>query len=114
MPPRSPADLLADIVDHIDLATQFTVGATIEDYVGDDLRRLAVERALEVVGEATRQLTYADASVASRLIDASGLIAFRNVIAHRYFDLDHPRILAIIGQRLPGVRRQAVDARRFA
>jgi len=111
MPPREPNDLVDDIVEHADLALQLTTGLTLEYYLADQLRRLAVERALENVGEALRQMHHSDPSVVARIDDASGMIGFRNVLAHRFFDIDHARVLAIIRTRLPNLRGQARAAR---
>jgi uncharacterized protein with HEPN domain len=53
---HSYLDYLEDILDAIEKVTQFIEGMTYEEFVGDAKTVFAVIRALEIVGEATKQL----------------------------------------------------------
>jgi uncharacterized protein with HEPN domain len=44
--------LLVDALGAIDLACEFVAGVSLDAYVGDKMRRSAVERQLEILGEA--------------------------------------------------------------
>ena len=57
----------------------------------DSMRRLALERALELVGEAARRVSE-DLQRRHPEIDWRGLIGQRNVIAHDYGAIDHRRL----------------------
>ena len=46
---------LFDIRESAELAAQFTVGKSFEDYRSDPMLRLAVERAFSIIGEALVQ-----------------------------------------------------------
>lgn len=54
--PRSYLDYLIDIVDAIEKTKRFIQGLTYEEFRQDDKTVFAVIRALEIVGEATKQI----------------------------------------------------------
>lgn len=76
--------LLEDIRQAAVLIRQFTTDRTREDYAADALLRSGVERQFEIIGEALNRLTKSDPAVASRIGDWRQIIAFRNVLIHRY------------------------------
>lgn len=61
----------------------------------------AVERGLEIVGEASRRLRDADAGLIERLPDSSEFIGLRDVIAHGYDKLIQERIRKTVTTELP-------------
>ena len=70
---------LFDIQRAIALLGEFTEGKTFEDYSRDAMRRAAVEREFEIIGEALTQLMKLDAAVAAghgwrigRIVDPFG------------------------------------------
>ena len=56
MPSKNPAQRLNDILDNIAAIQSFVGQGSFEDLVGDLKTRYAVERALEVISEASRRL----------------------------------------------------------
>jgi uncharacterized protein with HEPN domain len=56
MPSRKPAQRLQDILDNIDAVRSFVGRGSLEDLVSDLKTRYAVERALEIISEASRRL----------------------------------------------------------
>ena len=70
------------------LLKEFTAGRTFTDYERDAMLRAAVEREFEVIGEAMTQLARVDEVVAARISGYQRIIAFRNVLIHRYADVD--------------------------
>ena len=55
--------------------TTFADGLTAASYAADELRKSAVERQLEIIGEALNRLRKADPEVAQRIPDISRIIA---------------------------------------
>ena len=51
---RDPRALLSDVVAACDLLADFTRGKSFDDYAAEALLRSAVERQLEIIGEALR------------------------------------------------------------
>jgi uncharacterized protein with HEPN domain len=79
---RDPG-LLWDIVDHAKAVVGFVAGKTFADFERDRILRQAVERSLEVVGEAAGHVspTFRDAHPE---IPWRRLVGLRNILAHDY------------------------------
>ena len=56
MPSKSLELALHDILHHIDLATSWTEGFTLETFIADQRTLYAVTRCLEIISEASRRL----------------------------------------------------------
>lgn len=83
----------------------FVQGRTIADYLGDLMLRSAVERQLEVVGEAARHVSEefqsAHAEIPWRPIQAQ-----RHVLAHEYGEIKHERVWRVATMHIPELIRQ--------
>lgn len=66
----------------------FTAGLIGQSYAADELRRSAVERQLEIVGEARNRLRNIHSETAQRIPDISRIIGLRNILAHGYAVVD--------------------------
>jgi uncharacterized protein with HEPN domain len=71
---------------------RFLAGRTMEAYLADDLCQSAVERQLEVAGDALGQLRKLAPELFARIPEGPLIVAFRNVLAHGYATLDHGRV----------------------
>jgi uncharacterized protein with HEPN domain len=69
--------------------------------------RSAVERQLEIVGEALAQLARIDTETASRISEHRRIIAFRNILIHGYAEIDHRIVWDVLEGKLPVVRAEA-------
>ncbi len=67
--------------------------------------RSAVERELEVLGEAMRQAIRLDPSLEPSIPDAKQVVAFRNWLAHACADIDEEIVRAIVQQDVPRLER---------
>jgi len=72
---------------------------SLSDYLADDLCQSAVERQLEIAGDALGQLRKIDAVLFGKIPDGDLVVAFRNVLAHGYATLDHRRVYEIASIR---------------
>jgi uncharacterized protein with HEPN domain len=75
-------------------------GVAREAFLGDWLRRRALERTLEVLGEAAKKVS-ADCQAAHPEIDWRGLIGQRNLLAHEYGRINHRLLFEAASDRLP-------------
>ena len=71
---------------------RFLAGRTLKAYLADDLCRAAVERQLEVAGDALGQIRKLSPDLFARIPEGALIVAFRNVLAHGYATLDHERV----------------------
>ena len=96
------------MVEAVDFATEWTDGKSFEDYLGDPFLRSAVERQLINIGESVNQLMQLDPDMANGISENRGIVDFRNVLAHRFFDVDHYLVWHIvINRKLPILRLEA-------
>jgi uncharacterized protein with HEPN domain len=76
----------------LECVPRFLAGRTMEAYLADELCRSAVERQMEVAGDALGQLRKLDPGLFARIPEGALIVAFRNVLAHGYATLDHRRV----------------------
>lgn len=83
------------------LALKFLAGRTLQNYLEDELLRSAVERQVEIVGEACRRAIDDTPSLRDRLPDAAKAIAMRNRLAHGYDAIDHSIVFNAVSVNFP-------------
>jgi uncharacterized protein with HEPN domain len=98
---------LFDIVHAAASAISFTAGKTFTEYESDAMLRSAVERQLEIVGEALAQLARVDPATASSVSEYRRIIAFRNILIHGYAEIDQRIVWDVLNTKLPVVRSEA-------
>jgi uncharacterized protein with HEPN domain len=98
--------LLYDIQQAESLTRVFISGKTFDDYTSDPLLRSAVERQLEIIGEALSQLAKINTDHVARITDYRRIIALRNILIHGYAKIDHRVIWNILERSLPVLRRE--------
>jgi uncharacterized protein with HEPN domain len=81
-------------------ALDFTQGTTFEDYSRNRMQQLAVERALEIVGEAANRVSTAFQE-AHPEIPWRKIVAQRNVLVHEYGEIEHALIWDLVREHLP-------------
>ena len=96
MPPTL-ADRLVHILAAIEMVQGALANKQFDDITGDLMLRLAVERAFEIICEASRRIPD-DVKVRQPGIDWRGMIDFGNELRHAYHRID-PTILWDIAQR---------------
>ncbi|MSQ10054.1 MAG: DUF86 domain-containing protein [Dehalococcoidia bacterium] len=99
--PDDPRKYVWDALQSAKLARQFTAGRSFEHYAHDEFLQAAVERKLEIVGEALLQLSRADPVFAARIPELRAIVAFRNVLAHGYEAVDTERVWKVLTADLP-------------
>jgi uncharacterized protein with HEPN domain len=93
---------LWDMLQVIERIQGFTKPLIYEDYLDSPRDQMAVERGLEILGEAARRISL-DFQQAHPEIDWRNLIGLRNVIAHRYEQVQQDRLWAIVTLELPSL-----------
>lgn len=91
---------LWDMLDSARAITEFIEGREYEDFLDDRKLRNAVERNLEIIGEAARNVS-AEARMEYPNIPWSSIIGLRNVIAHEYGEIQYEKIWIVCTIRLP-------------
>lgn len=84
-------------------AIEYLGGATLTDYSANGLARSAVERQLEILGEACRRALDENPSLCDRLPEAGLAIALRNRLIHGYDSVDDAIVHDTVTKDLPGL-----------
>jgi uncharacterized protein with HEPN domain len=97
---RSQEQYLADIDEAMADARTFAEGHDLEDFLENRQLRYAIERALEIIGEATSNLSEEVKGRAPSLPwrEMRGL---RNIVAHAYHRVDPARVWRVVTRDLP-------------
>ena len=88
-----------DMLDAARSIRDFTRGVTQDEYIKDRKLQLAVERALEIIGEAAR-LVSVEFKERHPEVPWQQIIAQRNVIAHDYGEIKQDRIWKVASDRI--------------
>ncbi|MDO9411417.1 MAG: DUF86 domain-containing protein [Pseudolabrys sp.] len=87
----------------IDTVLSLLAGQTASELSKDTIRRMAIERGLEIICEASRHVP--DAVKAQNVeIDWREMRDFGNVLRHAYHRVDLDRVLKIVTADLPPLR----------
>lgn len=95
MTQRDPGVYLEDIEYYASAAVRFIAGDSLERYLSDEKTRAAVERVLELCGEAMNNLHKIAPAVADGIPHSRAIIGFRNILAHGYAEVDHNKVYDI-------------------
>ncbi len=80
---------LWDAAEAAKLVCEFASGRTKAEFNSDLVIRSAIERQLEILGEALKRLRRDDADTAARVPGLDRIVGMRNVLAHEYGDIDY-------------------------
>lgn len=91
---------LLHILEAIQYIHSFTLGKIKTDIYDDPMFRFAIERQLEIIGEAANHLSD-ELKITRPEIEWRKIVAFRNFVAHEYFGIDLELIWDIIVNKIP-------------
>ena len=94
---------LDDILEAIDRISEYVQGMDIDAFGLDRKTQDAVIRNLEVIGEASRNLS-GELKARSNEIEWSKIVAFRNILAHEYFGVSIPIVWDIVQNKIDPLR----------
>ncbi|MBN2511861.1 MAG: DUF86 domain-containing protein [Sedimentisphaerales bacterium] len=103
---REPGKYLYDILNGCEFLLEFTRGKTVEDYKRDRAFRSALERELQIIGEAMLQLDHIAPQIADKISDYRNIIGFRHVLVHGYDNLDPITVWNVVETKLSVLHRQ--------
>jgi uncharacterized protein with HEPN domain len=107
MPHHDPKKYLYDIINGCEFLLTFTQGKTVDDYRNDRAFRSALEREMQIIGEAMMQLDHLRPDLAERIVDHRKIISFRHVLVHGYDNLNPLTVWNVVETKLEPLLRQA-------
>jgi uncharacterized protein with HEPN domain len=111
-PDSRDAGYLLDMLEHARGVVSTVGGLTLAEYSADDTLRLAVERRIEIIGEAARRVSD-PFKEAHPEIPWRKIVAQRNVLAHEYGEVEDDLVWQVATSSLPeliGTLEQLVPA----
>lgn len=100
---------LWDIRNGCALLREIAATHTFDDYTGDVILRLAVERQFEIIAEALKNVQKVAPAVTKRITAAAEIIAFRNRIVHDYWRVLNAIVWATIHDHVPLLEREVTQ-----
>lgn len=91
---RDAADRVAEFVDQVDL----------EQYRTNAMVRSAVERQLEIIGEALNQLSSVEPEAAAKIPELRQTVGLRNILIHGYATVDDALVWQTARTNVPALR----------
>ena len=101
--------LLVDALDAINAAQEFLAETSLDQYLADKMRRSAVERQLEILGEACARLVKLDFGWPIELSNLKLAIGLRNRIIHGYDAVDDEIVYQTVKDDLPLLKAELSD-----
>ena len=93
---------LWDMLDAAKAIRSFMDAISYEQYLRDRKVQMAVERALEIIGEAARKVSE-KTKTEQPSIPWRSIIAQRNVLAHEYGEIKQDRIWEVVRNHIPAL-----------
>jgi uncharacterized protein with HEPN domain len=105
--PRKLKPVITEIIETIDCVLTATSGKSLDDFKGDWLLRLAIQRALEIISEASRHLP--DDLVAPEPdIPWKQIRGIGNVLRHEYHRIADDIVWTVVANNLGQLREAAL------
>jgi len=99
-PDERDAGFLWDMLEAARLVCEYVHGVGISEYLADRKLQLAIERLVEIIGEAAWGVSV-DFKSAHAEIPWRGIIAQRNVVTHDYGEIVQERMWNLAMDRIP-------------
>jgi len=103
---------LIDILNSINIIEEY-LGAKrdFQEYEANRQLRDAIERRLEIIGEATNRILKIDSTI--KIVHARRVVDLRNKVIHAYDTVDHFTIWAVIINDLPTLKNEVNELLKF-
>jgi len=102
---KDPKIFILHIFDNIEAIERFTKDFEIDDFMKDEKTTYAVVRALEIIGEAVKNLP-GEFRKKHKEIEWKEIAATRDVLIHEYFGIDKNLTRKIIKEDVPELKKK--------
>lgn len=102
---RPDQDFLTDILDNAELILRFVAGVTREVFHQDKMCQMAVEKGIERIGEAMKNVSE-DIKKRYPNVDWSGYPRMRDRTTHGYWSIDYDIVWDTATQEISNLREQ--------
>jgi uncharacterized protein with HEPN domain len=106
---RNPKKYLYDIINCSEFVLQLTKDKTVDDYKNNRVFRSALERELQMIGEAMLQLDHMSPEMVEKISEHRSIIGFRHVLVHGYDSLDPDTVWNVVETKIALLLEQAKE-----
>ena len=106
---RNSKKYLYDIINCSEFVLQLTKDKTVDDYKNDRIFRSALERELQIIGEAMLQLDRMSPEMVEKISEHRSIIGFRHVLVHGYDSLDPDTVWNVVETKIALLLEQAKE-----
>jgi uncharacterized protein with HEPN domain len=106
---RNPKKYLYDIINCSEFVLELTKDKTVNDYKNDRVFRSALERELQIIGEAMLQLDRVSPEMVEEISEHRSIIGFRHVLVHGYDSLDPNTVWNVVETKIAVLLRQSKE-----
>jgi len=96
-------DYLHDVLDAMEKAQKFVENLTYEEFIRDDKTVFAAIRALEIIGEATKNIPD-ETRKQNPGVPWKEMAGMRDVLIHDYFGVDMQTVWLTVTEKIPEVK----------
>ena len=100
---REAGDFIEDIINAMNKALKFVEGMSYEEFAKDDKTVFAVIRAIEIIGEAVKNIPE-DIRKKYPEIPWKGMAGMRDKVIHGYFGVDIKVVWDTVKKRIPELK----------
>ena len=100
---REIEDYLRDILDSMEKAQQFVKNLSYNKFADDDKTIFAVVRALEIIGEATKNISD-DIRKSNPDVPWKDMAGMRDILIHDYIGVDVETVWLTVTKKIPEVK----------
>lgn len=104
-PEEKDGAYLLDMLEAARHVTSFAANLSFDEYLRNPLHRMAVERGLEIIGEASRRVSVSF-KASHPEIPWRDVIGLRNVLTHDYGEVNQDRLWEIATRDVPDLIRR--------
>lgn len=102
MTKRADEILAADMIEHASDAIDFIGSLSFEEFCSDKKTKAAVIRCIQTIGEAASRISETVKQKNSN-VPWKAIIGMRNILVHRYFNLDDEALWKVVQQDIPSL-----------
>jgi uncharacterized protein with HEPN domain len=118
MPPNeADSACLWDMLEAAQAVLRFIADRDFDDYLADEILQSAIERKIEIIGEAARKISN-DFKQSHPEFPWTRIIGQHNILAHEYGDIDHkivwkvikvyvPELIALLDGAMPSIPEES-------
>ncbi len=99
---------LSHILEAISDIEQFMVGVSEKEFFGGKEKQYAVLRALEIIGEAAKNLS-SDLKSENSQVDWKNIVGMRDKLIHAYFGVNLPLVWMTIKKDIPELKKTLIE-----